>query len=55
MPRLLAWRDTQVVFGAGPEDATLMLVGEAPGDREDHRGEPFVGPAGDVLEGQPMG
>ena len=45
------WRDaTQVVFGAGPDDATLMLVGEAPGDREDRLGEPFVGPAGEVLD-----
>lgn len=40
---------TQTVFGAGPADASLMLVGEQPGDVEDHRGEPFVGPAGGVL------
>lgn len=44
------WRDaTQTVFGAGPRKATLMLVGEQPGDREDVEGEPFVGPAGGVL------
>ena len=41
------WKDaTQTVFGAGPKKATLMLVGEQPGDREDIEGEPFVGPAG---------
>ena len=44
------WRDaTQTVFGEGPEDAELVLVGEQPGDREDREGEPFVGPAGGVL------
>jgi DNA polymerase len=42
---------TQVVFGAGPvRSARLMLVGEQPGDREDREGEPFVGPAGRVLD-----
>lgn len=41
---------TQVVFSAGPPDAALMLVGEQPGDREDRTGEPFVGPAGRVLD-----
>jgi DNA polymerase len=40
---------TQTVFGEGPEDARLMLVGEAPGDREDLEGHPFVGPAGSLL------
>jgi DNA polymerase len=40
---------TQTVFGAGPREATLMLVGEQPGDREDVEGEPFVGPAGAEL------
>jgi uracil-DNA glycosylase family protein len=40
---------TQTVFGEGPVDATLILVGEQPGDREDLAGEPFVGPAGGVL------
>jgi uracil-DNA glycosylase family protein len=44
------WRDaTQTVFGAGPRKARLMLVGEQPGDREDIEGEPFVGPAGEML------
>jgi DNA polymerase len=44
------WKDaTQTVFGAGPRDASLMLVGEQPGDREDIEGEPFVGPAGEEL------
>lgn len=40
---------TQVVFSAGPADAGLMLVGEQPGDQEDQRGRPFVGPAGRLL------
>ena len=40
---------TQVVFGSGPSSAALMLVGEQPGDVEDTRGKPFVGPAGAVL------
>jgi len=45
------YRDaTQVVFGDGPEHADLMLMGEQPGDREDLAGEPFVGPAGRVLD-----
>jgi uracil-DNA glycosylase len=42
-------RATQVVFGAGPKRATMMLVGEQPGDKEDLEGEPFVGPAGAML------
>ena len=41
---------TQAVFGAGPAKAELMLVGEQPGDREDREGEPFVGPAGKLLD-----
>jgi uracil-DNA glycosylase family protein len=41
---------TQTVFGQGPRSATLMLVGEQPGDREDREGKPFVGPAGKVLD-----
>jgi DNA polymerase len=41
---------TQTVFGAGGEGAPLMLVGEQPGDREDVAGEPFVGPAGRLLD-----
>lgn len=44
------WRDaTQVVFSRGRSGATLMLVGEQPGDREDLEGAPFVGPAGRLL------
>lgn len=41
---------TQAVFGEGPAGARLMLVGEVPGDREDRVGEPFVGPAGRLLD-----
>ena len=41
---------SQVVFSVGPANASLMLVGEQPGDREDREGEPFVGPAGGVLD-----
>lgn len=41
---------TQTVFGRGPATARLMLVGEQPGDREDLAGEPFVGPAGKLLD-----
>lgn len=41
---------TQTVFGQGRADAKLMLVGEQPGDKEDRRGEPFIGPAGQVLD-----
>jgi uracil-DNA glycosylase len=45
------WRTgTQTVFGEGPRDAALMLVGEQPGDREDREGRPFVGPAGRLLD-----
>jgi probable DNA metabolism protein len=40
---------TQTVFGRGASHAKLMLVGEQPGDQEDLAGEPFVGPAGEVL------
>ncbi len=40
---------TQTVFGAGPADARLVLIGEQPGDQEDREGEPFVGPAGTLL------
>jgi uracil-DNA glycosylase family protein len=43
-------RATQTVFGWGPVPARLMLVGEQPGDQEDVRGEPFVGPAGRILD-----
>lgn len=41
---------TQTVFGEGPEDATIIFVGEQPGDQEDRAGHPFVGPAGRLLE-----
>ncbi len=45
------WRKaTQTVFGEGPRDADLMLVGEQPGDQEDEAGRPFVGPAGRILD-----
>ncbi|MGL5862737.1 MAG: UdgX family uracil-DNA binding protein [Phycicoccus sp.] len=40
---------TQVVPGSGPSDASVMLVGEQPGDAEDLAGQPFVGPAGRLL------
>lgn len=44
------WRDaTQGVAGVGPSDAKLMFVGEQPGDTEDLRGLPFIGPAGDLF------
>lgn len=42
-------RGTQTVFGEGPPSASLMLVGEQPGDAEDLAGHPFVGPAGRLL------
>jgi uracil-DNA glycosylase len=41
---------TQTVFGSGAGSARLVLVGEQPGDVEDRRGEPFVGPAGKLLD-----
>jgi len=41
---------TQTVFGDGPDTARVMMVGEQPGDREDVAGEPFVGPAGKLLD-----
>ncbi|HSP46445.1 MAG TPA: TIGR03915 family putative DNA repair protein, partial [Chthoniobacterales bacterium] len=41
---------TQTVFGEGPKGATLMLLGEQPGDQEDLAGKPFVGPAGKILD-----
>ena len=40
---------TQPVFGRGPATARLMMVGEQPGDEEDRAGEPFIGPAGRLL------
>jgi DNA polymerase len=41
---------TQTVFGAGNPGARVLLVGEQPGDVEDRRGLPFVGPAGTLLQ-----
>ncbi|OYY66034.1 uracil-DNA glycosylase family protein [Sphingomonas sp. 28-62-11] len=41
---------TQTVFGEGPVEAQIMIVGEQPGDQEDLAGRPFVGPAGQVLD-----
>jgi uracil-DNA glycosylase family protein len=41
---------THLVFGEGPRDARVVLVGEQPGDREDIAGRPFVGPAGRLLD-----
>ena len=41
---------TNFVFGIGDPDASLMLVGEAPGEKEDIEGEPFVGRAGKLLD-----
>jgi uracil-DNA glycosylase family 4 len=46
----LASSRTNVVFGVGKRDADLMLIGEAPGYHEDQKGEPFVGPAGQLLD-----
>lgn len=40
---------TQVVFGEGPPDSKVVMVGEQPGDEEDLKGHPFVGPAGRLL------
>ncbi len=42
-------RATRTVWGEGPPDARIMIVGEQPGDREDLSGKPFTGPAGQVL------
>lgn len=41
---------TQTVFGEGPEDARILVLGEQPGDMEDLSGRPFVGPAGQLLD-----
>ena len=40
---------TQTVFGDGPHNAKIVIIGEQPGDREDSEGRPFVGPSGDLL------
>ena len=42
--------ENQTVFGEGPPQARVVLVGEQPGDQEDRRGRPFVGPAGQLLD-----
>ena len=43
-------RATQVVFGEGPAQAPVVMVGEQPGDEEDLKGRPFIGPAGRLLD-----
>ncbi len=47
---LAALENSGTVFGEGPPDARIVLVGEQPGDIEDQRGRPFVGPAGKLLD-----
>lgn len=44
------WTCGRVVFGEGPKSATVMFVGEQPGDQEEQMGHTFVGPAGKVLD-----
>src|SRR4051794_13611546 len=41
---------TQTVFGEGPEHARIVIIGEQPGDQEDIKGHPFIGPAGKLLD-----
>jgi uracil-DNA glycosylase family protein len=41
---------TQTVFGEGPKNSKIILVGEQPGDEEDKQGHPFIGPAGRLLD-----
>ena len=41
---------TKLVFGVGNRQADVMLIGEGPGEQEDLQGEPFVGPAGKLLD-----
>jgi uracil-DNA glycosylase len=41
---------TQTVFGEGPRDASIVIVGEQPGDQEDRSGHPFIGPSGKLLD-----
>ncbi len=43
-------RARQAVFGEGPSSAEIVFIGEQPGDEEDLRGRPFVGPAGRLLD-----
>lgn len=49
-PEALHELSDALVFGEGPEDADLMIVGEAPGEDEDLSGRPFVGRAGQLLD-----
>jgi len=50
-PPVAPWAaDRPAVLGEGPKDALLMFVGEQPGDEEDRKGRPFVGPAGRLLD-----
>jgi uracil-DNA glycosylase len=50
------WRNaTQTVFGEGPARASIILVGEQPGNLEDQAGRPFVGPAGSLLQAALVG
>ncbi len=45
------WKNaTQTVFGEGPAKARVMFIGEQPGDSEDRAGQPFIGPAGHLLD-----
>jgi len=46
-------RGTQTVFGEGPAHARIFLIGEQPGNDEDLKGRPFVGPAGRLLDKAP--
>jgi DNA polymerase len=47
---LLCRERKQIVFGVGTPEADLLVIGEAPGFHEDDQGEPFVGPAGQMLD-----
>ena len=47
---VLADTRTNVVFGVGNKEAKIMFIGEGPGEQEDLKGEPFVGPAGKLLD-----
>lgn len=49
-PAALSDLSDGLVFGEGPEDADLMIIGEAPGEEEDRSGRPFVGRAGQLLD-----
>lgn len=46
----LCEKRTNVVFGVGNQSADIMFIGEGPGEQEDLKGEPFVGPAGKLLD-----